>query len=124
MDETIRRDALRGLASELGVDPDLMEAVDSLHEALERYRADETARMAAVVEVMMPRITAELTRDFLRPALRAAGFDGDVADRYEVSYGREPVPGHAFRPGVFEQEGDGRCGWQVPCVPWPKADES
>lgn len=73
---------------------------------------------------MMDELAAELTRDFLRPALRAAGFDGDVADRYEVSYVREPVPEHAFRPGVFTQEGDGWCAVGYSCPPWPKADES
>lgn len=68
------------------------------------------------------RVAEQLTRDFLRPALRAAGFDGDVADTYEVTWVRED----GFRPGLFAQEGDGNAdcaGAHWNCQPWPKAEE-
>lgn len=62
------------------------------------------------------RVAEQLTRDFLRPALLAAGFDGEVAERYEVSYVRED----GFRPGLFAQEGVeyGQCP-PSSCQPWP-----
>jgi len=113
MDE--RDDKIRQIAADLGIDWDEFTAVDSVWAAIEHERAAEAARMTAYVDVMMPRITADLTRNFLRPALAAAGVD-DV-DRYEVSWVREG----GFRPGLFAQEGDRACapGNLTPCPPWP-----
>jgi hypothetical protein len=63
-------------------------------------------------------VAEQVTRDFLRPALAAAGVD-DV-DKYEVSWVRED----GFRPGLLAQDGVeyGRCP-PSSCPPWPKAEE-
>jgi hypothetical protein len=58
-------------------------------------------------------VAEQVTRDFLRPALAAAGVD-DV-DKYEVSWVRED----GFRPGLFAQDGDGTCAVGYSCPPWP-----
>jgi hypothetical protein len=59
-------------------------------------------------------VAEQVTRDFLRPALAAAGVE-DV-DKYEVSWVRED----GFRPGLFAQEGDGTCAVGYSCPPWPE----
>lgn len=120
--DALRENALRLLAEGLEVDWDSVRAVGDAWAALQAERDAEAARMFAYVDSQMPRITAELTRDFLRPALAAAGFDGDVAERYEVAWERAPYCG-GFNPGMFAQEGVeyGRCP-ESSCPPWPEAD--
>lgn len=65
------------------------------------------------------RVAEQVTRDFLRPALDAAGFAPQDVDRFEVTYVRED----GFRPGLFAQECDGTCAVGYDCPPRPKAEE-
>lgn len=111
MDE--RDDKMRQIAADLGIDWDELKACEDAWLA----RDARMAEMAARFDEVAPQIAAAVTRDFLRPALLAAGFDGEVAEQYEVSWVRED----GFRPGLFAQEGDRACapGNLTPCPPWP-----
>lgn len=122
MDE--RDEILQRIAGDIGVDWDALKAVGDAWDAALAERDAEAARMSAYVDAEMPRIAADLTRDFLRPALLAAGFDGDVAERYEVTYESAPYCG-GFNPDMFAQDGDGKAdcaGAHWNCQPWPEAE--
>lgn len=114
-----REQSLRQIADDLGVDWDEIKAAGEMWAAAQAERDAEAARMFAYVDSQMPRITAELNRDWLRPALDAAGFAPQDVERFEVTYVRDD----GFRPGLFAQEGDGTCAVGYGCPPWPKADE-
>lgn len=97
-----RGETLRKLAEDTGVPQDVIDcalsgAADAFESAVRRARLEHEA-MAAAVELALPVVCAEVTRDFLRPALRAAGFAGEVADRYELAWESAPYCG-GFTPG-------------------------
>lgn len=120
-----REQSLQQIAEDLGVDWDEIKAVGDAWGAAQAERDAEAARMSAYVDSQIPRVTAELTRDFLRPALLAAGFDSDVAERYEVTYESAAFCG-GFNPDMFAQAGDCNAdcaGAHWDCQPWPKVEE-
>lgn len=121
-----RDELMRRMAADMDVPQDIVEtafcgAAESFFTALRQATDRERVWMSWGLDIALPVVCEEVTRDFLRPGLRAAGFDGDVADQYEVTYVRED----GFRPGLFAQEGVeyGRCPASE-CPPWPQADTS
>jgi hypothetical protein len=111
-----RDDKLRQIAAGIGIDWDELKACEDAWLA----RDARMAELAARFDEVAPQIAAEVTRGFLRPALLAAGFDGEVAEQYEVTWVRED----GFRPGLFAQEGDGTCAFGYSCPPWPSDDDA
>ena len=71
------------------------------------------------IDKIAAEVASDVTRDWLRPALSAAGFAPQDVERFEVTYVRED----GFRPGLFAQEGDSTCAVGYDCPPWPKAEE-
>lgn len=120
-----RDELLRQTAADLDLPEEIVakalsNSADAFTAALYRSRVEREA-MAEAVELAIPAVCAEVTRDFLRPALDAAGFAPQDVERFEVTYVRED----GFRPGMFAQESDGNAdcaGAHWNCQPWPEAD--
>lgn len=118
-----RDEMLRQMAADMDVPQELIDralrgTAAAFADALHWSRVEREA-MAHAVELATPVVCAEVTRDWLRPALGAAGFAPQDVERFEVTYVRDD----GFRPGLFAQESDGTCAVGYDCPPWPKAEE-
>jgi len=79
-----REQALRILADDLGVPPELVDCVDSAYQAARQEHERQRGEMFQSVVEEVPRVEGRLTSDILWPALEAAGVPD--AERYRVVF--------------------------------------
>jgi uncharacterized alpha-E superfamily protein len=81
---TEREQALRIMADDLGVPPELVDCVDSACQAARQERERQRDEMLQLVAEGVPRVEGHLTSEILRPALEVAGVPD--AERYRVVF--------------------------------------